>query len=117
MTKPFKPRPPRPHLWISGPDPLTHDQYYAWLKHKSQAAYRKEAHELSFEDWLSIWNVDDRWAQRGNHSCSVVLTRYDKTLPWSLYNCYVKNRQQHRSESAVESLTGMTYKKHRTKLD
>ena len=105
-----KGRPVRPHLWISGPDPLTHDQYYAWLKHKSQAAYRKEAHELSFEEWLSIWTVDDRWNQRGNYSHSIVLTRHDKTQPWSMANCYIKNRQQHRSESATETQTGQTYK-------
>lgn len=117
MTKPFKPRPPRPHLWKSGPDPLDHEQYYAWLKHKSQAAYRRELHELSFADWQAIWNVDDLWTQRGNRSCSVVLTRHDKTLPWNVSNCYVKNRQEHRSDSAIESLTGMTYKKHKTKLD
>jgi hypothetical protein len=110
MTKTANKRPTRPHLWISGPDPLRHDQYYAWLKHKSQAAYRKEAHELTFEQWLAIWTVDDRWNQRGNYSNSIVLTRRDKTQPWSVSNCYVKNRQEHRSESATATQTGMTYK-------
>jgi hypothetical protein len=103
-------RPPRPHLWKSGPDPLDHAQYYAWLKHKSQAAYRKEQHNMTFADWQAIWNVDDNWNRRGNRSCDVVLTRRDKTQPWSRENCFVKNRQHHRSESAALTQTGKRYK-------
>ena len=106
---------PRPHQWKSGPDPLAHDQYYAWLKHRSQAMYRKEAHELTFEQWQTIWNTDDNWSKRGNRSESVVLTRYDKEQPWNVDNCHIKNRKQHRADSAFENHIGRTYRPRKIK--
>jgi len=43
-------RGPYPQNWCTGPDPRRHAQYYAWLKHKSQAHYRGELHELTWDN-------------------------------------------------------------------
>jgi hypothetical protein len=105
-----KGRPSRPHDWKSGPDPVAHAQYYAWLKHRSQAWYRKEGHDLTFEQWQTIWNTDNNWIRRGNHSSGVVLTRYDREQSWNVDNCYIKNRKEHRAEAASETHLGKTYR-------
>ena len=44
-----------PNKWISGPDPIDHDKYYAWQKHRAQARFRKEEYALSWEDWQLLW--------------------------------------------------------------
>lgn len=85
-------RGPRPHVWRCGPDQLTHDQYNAWLKHRAQAAFRGEPHELSFEQWQALWNKDNAWFQRGRSGPSLCLTRIDHQRPWSLSNCVIINR-------------------------
>jgi hypothetical protein len=85
----------RPYLWKSGPDPLAHEQYYAWLKHRSQAAYRGEQHELAFSDWQQFWNQDDNWHNRGRRNTELVLTRRDGKLPWCVVNCVIMSRGEH----------------------
>lgn len=84
-----------PHTWKTGPDVTTHEQYHAWLKHKSQAAYRGEPHELSFQDWQNFWNQDNAWLQRGRRNTDLVLTRLDTQGSWSLNNCHVITRLEH----------------------
>jgi hypothetical protein len=85
----------RPHLWISGPDPVAHAQYNAWLKHKSQAAYRGEPHRLEFSDWQYFWNQDDNWLNRGRKNSDLVLTRRDHSAAWSRENCHIMSRGEH----------------------
>ena len=104
-----KGRPSRPHLWKSGPDLIAHAQYYAWLKHRSQAWYRKEGHELTFEQWQTFWNINDNWNKRGNRSYNVVLTRFDSREPWRIDNCYIKDRLTHRAQAASDTHLGKTY--------
>lgn len=93
-SKAKKPRKPRPEHWISGPDELRHEQYYAWLKHRSQAWYRGEDHELSFEDWLELWSDPVHWHNRGRQKDCFVLSRQDLSGPWSLNNCVIMTRYE-----------------------
>ncbi len=78
-----------PEYWKSGPDPLRHEMYYAWAKHKSQANYRGEAYELTFEDWLLIWSNPEDFLRRGRKPEDLTLTRKDHEAPWTLDNCEV----------------------------
>lgn len=85
--------PVRPERWISGPDPIEHDKYYAWLKHKAQARFRKEDHSLTWEDWQELWS-GDTWLERGRSMDSLVLRRIDRDLGWHIYNVMVLTRRQ-----------------------
>ncbi len=99
--RPFKARGPyknrgkklgrKPGSWKVGPDPILHDKYIKWLKHKSQAAYRKEPHDLSWEDWQEIW-PDDIWFQRGTAKESLCLTMIDGEIGWTKTNCEIVTR-------------------------
>lgn len=87
-----KPRKIFPHNWISGPDILTHEMYYAWQKHKAQANFRKEAHDLTWEDWLEIWHKPSEFLSRGRQPEDLTLTREDPMGAWTLSNCIVVTR-------------------------
>ena len=85
---------PRPHVWLSGPDIVAHEKYVAYIKHKSQAQYRKESHELTFDDWQYFWTVEN-WSNRGRKNTAVILTRKDTEGPWSKANCVIMSRKAH----------------------
>lgn len=82
-----------PQLWCTGPDLKRHEQYTAWLKHRSQANYRDEIYLLTFQQWCHFWNTDFAWENRGRHSNNVVLTRKDPGGPWHENNCEIANRR------------------------
>lgn len=87
-------RPVDPSKWISGPDPLSHDKYYAWLKHRAQARYRHEQYDLTWEEWETLW-PDNLFLQRGRKSTDLCLARVDWSQPWSAVNCHIVERKQH----------------------
>jgi len=103
-AKPAAKRKPRPNTWLSGPDPLTHEKYYAWLKHKSQANYRGEAHELTIEQWLEIWKNDEQFLNRGKQSDNWVLTRIDTDGAWSVSNCEIITRYDQLCRNMAEKI-------------
>ena len=83
----------RPHLWKSGPDPVAHQKYLAWLQHRAQAQFRNEVYELDFASWLEVWQ--QHWHQRGRTRNSVCITRQDPEQSWCLENVQVVTREQH----------------------
>ena len=106
----------RKHIWKTGPDELTHEQYYAWLKHKSQAAYRGEAHEIEFDEWLAIWNRDGNWFNRGRQADNVCLCRIDHEAPWSAANVEVVSRyEQLLRQAKTRAEQGVRYKTRKDK--
>ena len=88
------PRASRPEQWLSGPDELRHEQFYAWHKHRSQANYRKEKHELTFDDWLELWSDPEQWHNRGRQKDCWVLSRKDLEGAWSRDNCVIMTRYE-----------------------
>jgi hypothetical protein len=85
---------PRPNVWRSGPDETRHDQYIAWGRHRAQAMFRGEGHELSYQDWCKIWDKNGHWHNRGRTMSSSVLTRRDSNEPWSKKNCVIITRSE-----------------------
>ena len=81
---------PRPHTWKTGPDPVRHDQYNAWLKARAQAHYRKEQYDISFQDWIELWGTN--WTRRGRGPDSLVLMRRRWQEPWSKRNAHLVDR-------------------------
>lgn len=84
-----------PEYWKSGPDPLHHEMYYAWSKHRSQAQYRKEQYLITWEDWLTIWADPNDFLRRGRKPEDLTLTRQDPSGPWSLDNVEIMIRIEH----------------------
>lgn len=89
---PLGPSRHHPENWKSGPDRVRHEQYYAWLKHRAQANYRSEGHELTWHEWCEFWDTDYAWYNRGRGSKDICLTRKDIKLPWSKDNCELITR-------------------------
>jgi hypothetical protein len=78
-------------------DPVQHDKYYAYLKHKAQAAHRQEPHRLSWAQWEILWS-DSLWSRRGRGPRSLRLVQKNPKLGWSLKNCAVVEHGTHMSE-------------------
>ena len=84
----------QPESWKSGPDPLKHEKYYAWLKHRSQARYRKEDYDITWEQWEQLWSDGD-FELRGRGKDDLCLSRKDPNQSWSVDNCQVVTRSSH----------------------
>lgn len=84
---------PRPHTWITGPDPILHEQYLTWLQQRNQARFRGETWELTFESWLDKWK--DHWHLRGRKRGDFCMTRYDVEGPWDDVNAVIMSRAEH----------------------
>lgn len=89
---------PRPHTWCTGPDPLTHEQYNAFVQARAQADYRREGWELTFAEYQLAWEY--KWHLRGRTRDSVCITRIDHDLPWSNNNIRIVTRQEHAQRQA-----------------
>jgi hypothetical protein len=83
-----------PSSWKYGSDDYVHESHYAYLKHRSQARFRGEDYQLTFEEWHSLW-TPETLSQRGRSSESLVLTRINWDLEWSLTNVTLVNRKHH----------------------
>jgi len=87
---PRGPMPPRPHIWKVGPDEFRHLKFIAWGKHKSQAQFRGELYEMSFEDFETAWS--DWFHLRGRSSDSLVMVRIDEEKAWHINNVELIDR-------------------------
>jgi len=80
-----------PSKWIAGPDPIEHDKYYAWLKHKAQAKFRQEDHSLTWKEWQSLWPTE-LWLGRGRGKHDLCLMQVDREGGWHIHNVEVVER-------------------------
>ena len=83
-----------PSKWISGPDVVQNDKYYAWLKHRGQARYRGEEHSLTWEEWQSLW-PNDKWFCRGRGKHDLCLMQIDRDGGWHYNNVEVVERVEY----------------------
>lgn len=90
---PDRGRPLDPSTWKSPQDPIERDRYYAYLKHRSQAWYRCEDYELTYEEWVEFWPID-QFILRGQTRDSLCLTRRDWEAAWSKKNCQIITRKE-----------------------
>ncbi len=94
-------RAPRPHVWRSGPDPLRHQQYRAYMQQRNQAQFRKEEWLLDFDTWLALWGTD--YHRRGRLADSLCLTRWDLEDSWHKDNCILMERRHHMQRCGKKS--------------
>ena len=83
---------PRPEVWVSGPDPEVRKRYYAWLRSRSQAAYRKEPWTITFEQYQQLWG--DQWARRGRGPDDLQMIRKDFLAAWTADNVSIVTRPE-----------------------
>lgn len=81
-----------PDHWITGPDPLTREKYYAWLKHRSQARYRKEEYSITWEEWQQLWSDED-FLKRGRSPSHLCLLKIKIEEGWHVNNVTVVARR------------------------
>jgi hypothetical protein len=93
-----------PHLWKTGPDPERHHRYDIWLQQRNQAEWRGEEWDLSFEQWLVLWEPD--WHRRGRTRGCMCMTRRDWDQPWSADNVEIITREQHARHQRERRLAG-----------
>jgi hypothetical protein len=77
-----------PHL-VTYPG-ILNEQRLAWNRMKAQAKFRKEAWQLSWEEFQQIWA--DIWHLRGTTKESLVLTRIDQEQEWNINNVEIIDR-------------------------
>lgn len=78
-------------------DPVQHEKYYAYLKHRCQARYRGERYQLTWTQWQRLW-PQELWHRRGRGPRSLRLTQKNSKLGWSLRNCEVVEHSTHMSK-------------------
>lgn len=83
----------RPHIWVTGPDPVIHKKYRVWIQQKNQAQWRGEGWTISFEKWCEIWA--DHWHLRGRETGDYCMSRLDWSLPWTADNVAIITRHEH----------------------
>ena len=87
-----------PDKWVTGPDPLRRNKYYAYLKHRAQAKYRGESYSLTWEDWETVWE-DHLWEQRGKGSQALCLAQIDCDKGWHAGNVEIISRNEQVSKT------------------
>jgi hypothetical protein len=83
-----------PETWISGPDPIEHEKYYAWLKHRAQAKFRNEEHTLTWEDWQTLWPTD-LFLKRGRGVDDLCVSIVNLEHGWHIWNVTICTRREH----------------------
>lgn len=92
-------RPIKPDTWVCGPDPFKREKYYAWLKHRAQAKYRKESYAITWPQWDTLWSDDD-FRKRGRRKTDLVLMKLNPKAAWSYNNCTVVVRIEYLKRAA-----------------
>lgn len=82
-------RPYRYHFQDEG----LREQHLAYNRMKAQAKFRREAWELTLEDFFELWR--EHWEDRGRGMHNAVLARIDTTKPWHKLNAEITPRWQH----------------------
>lgn len=69
---------------------VMYEMVLPYQRTRAQAKYRKERFELSFEEYVFLWQ--DEWHNRGKQSDQYCMTRIDNTKPWNIENTTIMLR-------------------------
>lgn len=89
---------PRPSQW-KYEDMFDRIRHVPYLRQKAQCKYRGEAFELTFEDFCTLWDTEEKWLGRGRDRADLVLTRIDIKGPWSMSNVEIITRGEQLTRS------------------
>lgn len=81
----------RPNAWhFQG---LDHEKHRAFLRSRSQAAFRSEPWRLTVYEFIELW-PDELWQCRGRNPEDLCMVRRDLNRAWSRDNCIVITRYE-----------------------
>ena len=107
---PRAPRPemrgPRPHRWVTGPDPVEHRKYRTFIQQRNQAQWRGEEWSIDFETWKQLWDKSGHWENRGRSRDCYCMTRQDHLGIWHKDNVQIITREAHSRQQSALSHSG-----------
>jgi hypothetical protein len=110
-------RGPRPHAWITGPDPEEHKRYRTYIQQRNQAQWRGETWNLQYAEWKQLWADSGQWFNRGRERGCYCMTRRDWEQPWDCHNAQVITREEHaRMQGAAQAAGWASPARKRSKL-
>jgi hypothetical protein len=92
-------------MWVTGPDPVVHKKYQAWLQQRNQAQWRGETWNLTFVEWQTLWG--ENWPNRGRERGCYCMTRRNHDLPWDTVNAQVITREEHARQQSDMTARGV----------
>ncbi len=81
-----------------------------WSRQKANARARGISWELTFEEWLEIWNTSGKWEERGNKADNYCMARKFDIGPYSKDNVEIIKGKRNSQESYQRSLVFFTPK-------
>lgn len=76
-----------------------------YFEHRQNANHRGIPFELTFDDWLQIWQNSGKWQLRGKGKGSYVMSRIGDAGPYKVGNVYINNQEDNASEGASKPRT------------
>lgn len=83
----------KPHLWSTGPDPVTHEKFMKWHQQRNQAHWRGEKWAIEFDKFCELWG--DQWDRRGRKPDDLCMVRKNYDEDWTLENVHIISRNDH----------------------
>lgn len=80
----------------------------AYDDQKRHAEHRGISWQFTYETWLEMWLVSNKWTQRGKKSGQYCMCRFQDEGPYSPKNCYIDttdNNQQARWDKVRKILS------------
>lgn len=84
-----------PELWKSGRCPIRHRLWLECQRNRAQAKYRGQEWMITEDEFIQLWQEDDRYKHRGRNGDSLCMTRIDKQKPWHKDNVKFQKRREH----------------------
>ena len=70
-----------------------------YFEHRQNANHRGIPFELTFDEWLQIWQDSGKWQLRGKGKGSYVMSRIGDAGPYKIGNVYINNQEDNASEA------------------
>lgn len=84
-----------PNSWKSGPDQEDHKLYISCQRSRAQAHFRQEDWQITEQQYIDLWRIDDRYKNKGRGSDDFCLCRIDEEKPWTVDNVEIITRKLH----------------------
>tara|TARA_R110002051_G_C8728437_1_gene497600 strand:+ start:586 stop:1023 length:438 start_codon:yes stop_codon:yes gene_type:complete len=104
---------PRPHLWITGPDPILKRLRRRWLLAKNQATFWNQTWSIDWDQYKDL--LLDHVEQIGRSAENINLCRVDKTQGWTVDNTQLIHRSESRNTPKARDSNGRVIRRYNTK--
>ena len=74
---------------------------YAYSQQKCLAKKRGLSWDLSFDDWLDIWQQSGQFNNRGRKSGQYCMSRYNDTGPYAKHNVFIQTHIQNSKDANI----------------